>query len=174
MEYSAKVFWEKAKTAREFVAGIVAMVGVLYGLSWVFDDIFAHVHVQADHQWGAYRVWHAWWWLVMPLGFVAGGRLWNPRSERARVLRGGLWVVGVCWLALLGAASSIRPLFYFISHLGFLWGTVAFCCLLPAACIALGYLFELARRRWPLLKRLKSEISCLPDRETDGKLRHGL
>ncbi len=173
MKETAKAFWERAKAAGEFVAGIVAIVAVLYGLSWIADDIFAHAHIHVDHYWWAYRVWHAWWWLVIPLGFVAGSRFWNPRSEHARVLRGGLWAVGVCWLALLGVGASIWPLFYFISYFGFLWGTVAFCGLLLSASIGPGYLFELARKRWPLIERLKSEICWVPDREMDGKLRDG-
>ncbi len=149
------------------------LLEVLYGLFWIADDIFAHAHIHVDHYWWAYRVWHAWWWLVIPLGFVAGSRFWNPRSEHARVLRGGLWAVGVCWLALLGVGASIWPLFYFISYFGFLWGTVAFCGLLLSASIGPGYLFELARKRWPLIERLKSEICWVPDREMDGKLRDG-
>ena len=166
----AKAFWEKAKPAGEFVAGIVAIVAALYGLSWVADDILAHAHFHVDRHWWAYRVWHAWWWLIVPLGFVAVGRLWSPRSQRARTVAGGLWAVGVCWLALLGTGASIWPLFYFISHFGFLWGTVAFCCLLPSASIGLACLFDRARRRWTLIDRLKSEIFWVPDRETDGKL----
>jgi hypothetical protein len=42
MEHSAKAFWEKAKPAGEFIAGIAAIIAGLYGLSWVADDIFAH------------------------------------------------------------------------------------------------------------------------------------
>lgn len=170
MQYSGKAFRDMAKAAGEFVARIVATVGVLYVLSRVTDEVLGHVQVHVDRHWWTYRVWHAWWWLIVPLGFVAGGRLWRPRSQRARTLAGGLGAVGVCWLALLGAGASIWPLFYFISHFGPLWGTVAFCCLLPLASIGLAYLFDRARRRWLLIDRLKSEIFRVPDRETDGEI----
>ncbi len=62
MEHSAKAFWERVKAASKFVAGIVAIVAMVYGLSWVADDIFARVRIRADHHWWAYQVWQAWWW----------------------------------------------------------------------------------------------------------------
>jgi len=65
MEHSAKAFWEKAKAAREFIAGVAVIVAGLYGLSWVANEIFAHVDVK--HSWWAYRAWHAWWWVIVPL-----------------------------------------------------------------------------------------------------------
>src|SRR5260370_37467838 len=110
MKRLAKTLWEKAKPAGEFVAGIVAIVAVLYGLSSMADDIFVHIHV--DHHWWAYRVWHTWWWVIAPLAMVAGGRLWHRR-----IIGKGLWVVGVLWLGFLGFSVGMALLVGLLMYL---------------------------------------------------------
>lgn len=121
-----KAFWEKAKGVGEFVAGIAAIVAVLYGLSWVADDIFAHSHIHLDHHWWAYRVLHAWWWVIVPLLMAAIG--W---PFRRRTLGGGLWAAGAVWMVFMGWAVSMMLFLDMFSHLsdrvGFLWGTVLSC-----------------------------------------------
>ena len=72
MERSAKAFRDNAKAAREFVAGIAAIIGLLYALGWLTDEILVRVHIRIDHRWWAYRVWHAWWWLVLKSGVKVG------------------------------------------------------------------------------------------------------
>jgi hypothetical protein len=124
MEHSAKVSWEKAKAAGEFIAGIAAIVAGLYGLSWAANDIFAHVDV--NHRWWAYRAWHAWWWVIVPLVTIGIG--W---PFRRRALGGGLWAVGAVSLVFIGWAAGMLlfiDLFYRISHrLNFLGGSVLSC-----------------------------------------------
>jgi hypothetical protein len=149
MESSAKAFWEKAKAAGELVAGIVAIVAVLYGLSWVADDIFAHVHIHADHQWWAYRVWHERWSMIVPLVMVGIG--W---PFRRRALEGGLGAVGAIWMAFMGWALGMMLFLGAFSRLsdrvGFLWGTVLSCAgvlVLGLGFVAVGRLVNQVRRR---------------------------
>jgi hypothetical protein len=149
MEHSAKAFWEKAKPAGEFIAGIAAIVAGLYGLSWVADDIFAHVHIHVDHHWLAYRLWHAWWWMIVPLVMVGIG--W---PFRRRVLGGGLWAMGAVWLVFIGWAAGMLlflDLFYRVSHrVGLLGGSALSCVavlLLGFGSVAVGRLVNQVRNR---------------------------
>jgi hypothetical protein len=109
------------------------MAAVLYGLSWVADDILAHAHIHVDHHWWAYRVWHAWWWVIVPLVMVGIG---GP--FRRRTLGGGLWAVGTVWIVFMGCAVGMMLFFGVFSRVsdrvGFLWGTVLSC----AGVLALG------------------------------------
>ena len=149
MEHFAEAFWEKAKVAREFVGGIVAIVAVVCGLSWVADDIFAHVHIHADQQWWAYRVWHAWRWVIVPLVIVGLG--WPLRR---RALGGGLWAAGAVWMIFIGWAAGMLlfiELFYHVSQrVGFFGGSVVSCVavlLLGLGSVAVGRLVNQVRSR---------------------------
>jgi hypothetical protein len=139
-----------AKAAGELVSGIAAIVAVLYGLSRVADDILAHSHIHVDHQWWAYRVWHAWWWAIAPLCMVGIG--WRYRRQP---LGGGLWAVGIIWLAFIGCASCTMlflGMFTHLSdHLGFLWGTLMSC----AGILVLGLGFLAAGR---LVNQVRSRL----------------
>src|SRR6202790_322414 len=146
MEHSAKAFWEKAKPAGGFVAGIVAIVAGLYGLSWVADDIFAHV--QVNHRWWAYRAWQDWWWVIVPLVMMGIG--WPFRRQ---ALGGGLWAVGAVWVAFIACAARMLlfiDLFYHMSQrAGFFGGSVLSC----AAVLLLGLGFVAVGR---LVNQLRS------------------
>jgi len=147
MKRLAKTLWENAKPAGEFVAGIVAIVAVPYGLSSMADDIFVHIHV--DHHWWAYRAWHAWWWMIVPVVMVGIG--WPLRR---RALGGGLWAAGAVWMAFMGWAVGMMLFLGVFSHLsdrvGFLWGTVLSCAgvlVLGLGFVAVGRLVHLVRSR---------------------------
>ena len=122
LEDIVKAFWEKAKAARAFIAGIVAIVAVLYGLSWVADDLFGHIRIEADHHWWAYRLWHGWWPVIVPLVMV--GIAW---PFRRRALGGGLWAMGAVWMLFLGCAFGMMIFVEFFKYasnrLGILVGT---------------------------------------------------
>ena len=124
IEDRVRAFWEWAKAAGELVGGIAAIIVVLYGLSWLADDIFAHVHT--DRHWWAYRVWHACWPVIIPLVMVGIGWLF-----RRRVLGGGLWAAGAVWIVFMAwAVGMMLFLGVFSQHsdrVGFLWGTVLSC-----------------------------------------------
>lgn len=148
-----KQSWKKAaaaaRSAGEFVAGIVAIVAAVYGFSWVTDDILAHAHIHVDHHWWAYRVWHAWWWVIVPLAMVAGGRLWHRR-----IMGKGLWFVGVLWLGSLGFSAGmalwVGLIMYLVDRCGWSWGIVLTCAVTASfalGCAAAGWLFDLARKR---------------------------
>lgn len=151
LEDVVKAFWEKAKAARAFIAGIVAIVAVLYGLSWVADDLFGHIHIEADHHWWAYRLWHGWWPVIIPLVMVGIG--W---PFRRRALGGGLWAAGAVWIAFMGWALGMMLFLGVFSHLsdrvGFLWGTVLSC----AGVLALGVGFVAVGR---LVIQVRSRLS---------------
>jgi len=171
MKDTVEALWKRAKAAGELVAGIAAIVAVLYGLSWLADDIFAHVHIHADHHWWAYRVWHAWWWAIVPLAMVAGGRLWHRR-----IIGKGLWAVGVLWLGFLGFSAGmalwLRLLMYLVDRCGWFLGIVLTCAvtvLFAPGSAAAGSLFDLARKRWPVIDHLKREICWVPGWQTHGK-----
>jgi hypothetical protein len=120
MKHLAETLWENAKPAGEFVAGIVAIVAVLYGLSSMADDIFVHIHV--DHHWWAYHAWHTLWWVIVPLMMVGIG--W---PFRRRALGGGLWAMGAVWMLFLGCAFGMMIFVEFFKYasnrLGILVGT---------------------------------------------------
>jgi hypothetical protein len=171
MKHSAKAFWKKNKVAGEFTAGIVAIVAVLYGLSWVADDILAHAHIHLDHHWWAYRAWHAWWWVIAPIAMVAGGRLWHRQ-----IIGKGLWVVGVLWLVFLGFGAGMalwgKLLMYLVSRFGWLSGgalTLAATAFSALGWALVGDLFDRARKRWPFIDGLKREICWMPNWQMDGK-----
>jgi hypothetical protein len=147
MKRLAETLLENAKPTGEFVAGIVAIVAVLYGLSSMADDIFAHIHV--DHHWWAYHAWHTLWWVIVPLMMVGIG--W---PFRRRALGGGLWAMGAVWMLFLGCAFGMMIFVEFFKYasnrLGILVGTalslVAF--LLLGICSAVGgRLFHQVRDR---------------------------
>jgi hypothetical protein len=149
MENSAKALWEKARAPGEFVARIVTIVAVLYALSLVTDGILAHVYIHVDHYWWAYRVWHAWWWLIGPLSLAGIG--W---PFRRRVLGGGLWAVGTTGLSFIGWTAGMVlfiDLFYRVSQrVGFLAGSVLSCTavlLLGLGSVAVGRLVNQVRSR---------------------------
>jgi hypothetical protein len=149
MEHFAKAFWEKAKVAGEFVGGIVAIGALLYGLSWAADDIFAHVQIHADHHWWAYRVWDAWWPVIVPLAMVGIG--W---PFRRRALGGGLWAAGAVWIAFMGWAVGMMLFLGMFSRVsgrvGLLWGTVLSCAgvlTLGLGSVAVGRLVTQIRSR---------------------------
>jgi hypothetical protein len=102
MESISKASWVKAKASGEFVARIVVIVALVYGLSWVVDDILAHAHVHIDNHWWAYRMWHAWWWLIVPLCLAGIG--WRHRQQ---TLGGGTWAVGTIWVVFIGYAVGM-------------------------------------------------------------------
>jgi hypothetical protein len=165
MEHSSKVFWEKVKDAGEFTAGIVAIVAVLYGLSWLADDILGHAHIHIDHHWWAYKLWHAWWWVTAPLAMVIVGRVWHRQ-----IIGKGLWVVGVLWLAFLGFGGGMalwgRLLMSLVVPFGWLIGSV----LMLAGVLLIGFGFAIlgeliyrARVRWPRIDRVITEICWTPD-----------
>lgn len=167
-------FWKDAaaaaKSAGEFVARIGAIIGVVCGFGWATDEVVRHIHIRVDHYWWLYRVWHSWWWLIVPLGFIAVGRLWPPGSEIVRALAGGLWAVGVCWLALLGASASIGLwvlLLMFLAGLygWFIGGVLALSTLVLVGVFmaVVGELIDRVRNRWPLIDRLICEICWTPD-----------
>ena len=171
MEHSAKAYWEKVKVAGKFTAGIVAIVAVLYGLPWVAGDILEHAHIHVDHHWWAYKVWHAWWWMIAPLAMVTVGRLWHRQF-----IGKGLWVVGVLWLAFLGFSAGVALwgilLMYFVSRFGWLSGgalTLAATAFSALVWALVGDLLDRALKRWPLIDNLKREICRMPNWQTDGK-----
>ena len=134
-----KIIWRLAalvKSCGEFIGGIGTIAGTLYGLSWLVGEALAHVHIHVDHHWWAYRVWHASWWLIVPLLMVGIG--W---PFRRRALGAGLWAVGALLLELLGCAAGIGLflglLFYVSRYVGFLWGSVASCTALLV--VAVGF-----------------------------------
>jgi hypothetical protein len=151
MGYSVKAISEKAKPAGEFVAGIIAIAAVLYALSWVVDDVLVHVHIHADHQWWAYRIWHTWWVLIVPLGMVGIGWRYSKRT-----LGDGLWAFGIIWLAFYGCAAGMVLFFDVFSHLsdrvGFLGGTILSC----AGVLVLGLGFVVVGR---LVDRVRGRLS---------------
>src|SRR5258708_18077958 len=120
MKRLAETLWESAKPAGEFVAGIVVISALLFGLSSMSDDIFVHIHV--DHHWWAYREWRALWWVIVPLMMVGIG--W---PFRRRTLGGGLWAMGAVWMLFLGCAFGMMILVEFFKYasnrLGILVGT---------------------------------------------------
>jgi len=151
MKHFAKECWEKTKPARDFVAGIFAIAAVLYAVSWVVDDVLVHVHIHADHQWWAYRVWHAWWAMIVPVCMVGIG--WKYRK---RTLGDGLWACGIIWLAFYGCAAGMVLFFDVFSHLsdrvGFLGGTLLSC----AGVFVLGLGFVVVGR---LVDRVRGRLS---------------
>ncbi len=172
MEHSAKAYWEKVKDAGEFTAGIVAIVAVLYGLSWLADDILGHTHIHIDHRWWAYKVWHAWWWLISPLGLVTMGRAWHQRA-----LGQGMWAVGVIWLAFLAFGACIgwwlSLLIYLAARFGWLaGGALSLAAMVPFtfAGVLVGILVDQARERSHLFDRLVTEICWMPDSKAKPEL----
>jgi hypothetical protein len=138
----------------------------VYGVSWVADDILAHAKIHADHHWCAYRVWHAWWWLITPSGLVALGRVWHRRTFGQ-----GLWAVGVIWLAVLAASASLWLWMVLLMSLaapfGYLIGTtLSLVVMIPVTLVIVlvGSLVDRARKRSRLFDRLMTDVCWMPDR----------
>jgi hypothetical protein len=149
MKFFTQARLEKVKSDGEFVAGIVALVAVLYGFSWLADNTFAHAHLQVDRQWWAYRVWHAWWWVIVSGCMVAIGWRYCERT-----LGGSLWALGTICLIFLGCAACLVFPFDLIDHafhrVGFFWVVVLTCVcvfLLALGSVVVGHLVHRMRNR---------------------------
>jgi hypothetical protein len=165
MEFSRQAVWAKLKTPREFIATLFALIGLVYGLAWVLDDIVEDVHIRVTHGWWAYQFWHAWWWILTPILMMAGGRLCARR-----IFGRLLWVVGAVWLILLALGVSIavfgRLLMSLVVSFGWLIGSALTLVGLLLASFGLAIVGELvyrARRRWRFIDHLTEKICWTPD-----------
>ncbi len=82
MEFSRQAVSAKLKTPAEFITALIALIGMIYGLAWVMDDVVAHVHIRVAHGWWVYQFWHAWWRVLAPILMVAGGATLRPTDPR--------------------------------------------------------------------------------------------
>jgi hypothetical protein len=165
MEFSRQAVWAKLKTPAEFITRLIAIIGLIYGLGWVLDDVVAHFHIRVAHNWWAYNFWHAWWWVLAPVLMVAAARLW-PR----RILAQLLWAAGAIWLLLLASGACavwwIALLTYLAARYGWVaGGALSLAAMVPftLAVVLAGILVDLIRKRSHLFDRLVIEICWMPD-----------
>jgi hypothetical protein len=159
-------FWEKARSPAKFLVTLMLIVCFVYALAWTVDDILSNIDIRANSDWWAQRIWHAWWWLITPLGLVTLGRVWHRRT-----LGGFMWAVGVIWLAILafGACTGwwLELFIYLATHFGWLvGGALSVAAMIPFAflIVLVGSLVDGARKRSRLFDRLVTEVCWTPDR----------
>jgi cation transport ATPase len=165
MKFSRQAVWAKLKTPTEFVATLIALIGLIYGIVWVLDDVVEHVHIRVAHGWWAFQFWHAWWWLLLPIVMVAGGRLCARR-----IFGRLLWAVGAIWLTLLAFGASMALFGGLLMSLAASFGWVIASALTLVGLLLVGFglaitgeLVYRARRRWRSIDHLAEEICWTPD-----------
>jgi hypothetical protein len=171
MEFSRQMVWSKFKTPAEFITALIALIGLMFGLAWVLDDVVAHVHIRVAHGWSTYQFWHVSWWVLVPILMVAGGRFCARR-----IFGQFLWVVGAVWLLglafVVSIALCVRLLMSLAVSFGWVVGTtlsLATIILSTLVVAFVGSLVDHARKQSRLFDRLVMEICWMPDITTKTK-----
>jgi len=166
MEFSHQAVWAKLKTPTEFIASLIALFGLIYGIARALDDVLTHVHIRVAHSWWAYQVWHSWWCVLVPILMVTAGRLYARR-----IVGHLLWAVGAIWLLVLAFVASIALYVGLLTALAVSFGwlvgtTLSVAAIIPLTLVVLlvGSLVDRARKQSRLFDRLVTEICWMPDR----------